>query len=377
MDLLNQNQYQQPKEIKGKKLIMFLMILSVILIITIIVVMAYISSTTEVKDKLYINGVQQEIIGGLIVEDTGGNKYISIKDLASLLGYEYYNSEYNNDGADTTKCYIKNKDLIAGFELGSNKLYKYEEGTNLDYQYYTMNYSIITNQENKLYIALEDLQQALNAYCIENSDKEIKIYSMENLATIYQADLKEKGYTISAEQNNQKALVYGWIIVNKDGLYSVLNSDYQEIIGLKYKSIYFDEYNKNYIVSNVNGQYGILSKTGAIGQTLKYDELEILNYENMLYKVKYNNKYGIIKKDGTMLTGIIYDDIGYPADSSKRIEYTLIIPEVDGKSGPLIVVKQNNYYGLITLEKGETFLPCDHLEKLYSSKRIRWNKLYN
>jgi len=373
MDLLNQNQYEKPKQIKGKKLIMILMILSIISIIIIIAVMAYLSANREVKDTLYINGTQQEITEGLIVQDTEGNKYIAIKDLARLLGYEYYNSEYNNDGEDSAKCYIRNKNLISGFELGSNKVYKYEEGTTLDYQYYTMDYNIITNQENKLYIALENLQQALNTYCIVNSNREIKIYSMEYLATIYQEDLKERGYTISTEQNNQKALAYGWIIVSKDGLYSVLNSEYQEIIGLKYKSIYFDEYNKNYIVSNVNGQYGILSNTGAIEQTLKYDELEILNYKNMLYKVKYNNKYGIIKEDGTMLTGIIYDDIGYPEDSSKRIEYTLIIPEVDGKSGPLIVVKQNNYYGLITLETGETFLPCDHLEKLYSSKRIRWS----
>ena len=31
-------------------------------------------------------------------------------------------------GYDTTKCHIKDGTLISGFELDSNKIYKYEEG---------------------------------------------------------------------------------------------------------------------------------------------------------------------------------------------------------------------------------------------------------
>ena len=90
----------------------------------------------------------------------------------------------------------------------------------------------------------------------------------------------------------------------------------------------------------------------------------------MLYKVSNNGKYGIMKKDGTMLTkNIIYDEIGYNAEPDKKIVYTLIVPDLDGK-GQTIVVKQNGKYGLIYLKDGETYLPCDHLDKLYAVNEL-------
>lgn len=318
---------------------------------------------------MYINGAQVEITPDLFLTDSQGNQYISLRDLSELLGYEYDNSEYQKYGVDTTKCYIKNKNLISGFETGTNIMYKYEEGTNLDYQYYTLRYNIAT-YNNKLYISIADLRQALNCSCTVSENKEIKINTMENLAKICQEKLNESGYTVATDQNSQKALAYGWVIVSKNGVYSVLNTNFEEIIGAKYSSIYFDEYNLNYIVSNTNGQYGIIANTGAIQQTLKYDGLEVLNYENMLYKAKNNNKYGIVKSDGTMLTQIIYDDIGYKADPANKILYTLIIPDLNGKMGKTIVVKQNNKYGLISIKTGETYLPCDHLDKLYSVNEL-------
>ena len=86
----------------------------------------------------------------------------------------------------------------------------------------------------------------------------------------------------------------------------------------------------------------------------------------MLYKVSNNGKYGIMKKDGTMLTkDIVYDKIGYDAEPDKKIVYTLIVPDLEGK-GQTIVVMQNEKYGLIYLKNGETYLPCDHLDKLYA-----------
>ena len=369
MDLLNENQYGQPKQNKSKAIIITLLILSIFAIIAILVAMVYLDSHKVVNDTLYINNVQQEITEELIVTDNQGVQYISIKDLANLLEYEYYSSEYNSYGADTTKCYIKNKKLISGFELGSKQIYKLEEETNLDYQYYELEYDIIT-YSNKLYIALADLSIAINAQCTINENKEIKINTMEYLASFYGEQLKEEGYTVVADQNSQKALAYGWIIVKKNQMYGVLNTEFQEIIGLKYSSIYFDEYNQNYIVSNTDKLYGIISNAGIIENSLKYDGLEILNYKNMLYKVKNNQKYGIMKENGIMLTEIVYDEIGYPADKANKILYTLIIPEVDGKSGNTIVVKQGKYYGLVTLENGETFLECDHVEKLYSISEL-------
>lgn len=365
MDLLNENKIQQPQEPKGKKVVLSLLIVAIILAVVIVALMIFLEANKVIPNTLYINQKEYTDVNNIIIADTEGNKYISLRELAEEIDYEYYSSEYGKYGTDTTKCYIKNKNLIVGFEADTKQIYKYEENTNLDYQHYTLKHNIIS-YNNKLYVALEDLQKSINAYCIVNKDNVINISTMEYLASVYQESLKESGYTVATEQNNQKALSYGWIIVNKNGMWSVLNTKLEEIIGARYKTIYFDEYNSNYIVSNENNQYGIITTSGQIEQLLKYDGLEVLNYENMFYKVKNNMMYGIMKKDGSLLTDIIYDDIGYPAEPERKILYTLIIPELNGKTEKTIVVKKDKKYGLIYLSDGKTYLPCDHLEKLYS-----------
>ena len=369
MDLLNENQYQNTEEPKGKKIVLILLILSIVLVIIIIALMIVLGSQETVGITLYINDQQQELSDTLIIQDEQGNQYIELENLSDILGYQFDNSEYQTYGVDTTKCYIRNENLISGFELDSNIVYKYEIGTNLDYQYYDLNHNIIM-YNGKLYIAIADLVEALNLYCTTDENNVIRISSAEHLSNSYQQQLQERGYTLSTDQNNQKALAYGWLIVSKDGVWSVLNTSFEEIIGAKFASIYFDEVNLNYIVSNSNGKYGIIDNTGVIEQPLKYDGLEPLNYENMLYKVKNNNQYGIMKSDGTMLAQIIYDEIGYQAEPQSNILYTLIIPELENETEKTIVVKQNEKYGLIYLETGETFLPCDHLDKLYSVNEL-------
>lgn len=369
MDLLNEKQSQKTQPSKGKKIVLTLLLCSVISAIAIIAIMIFLEANKVTPEILKINGEQKEEISDLTIKDTNGNKYIALKDLAEFLGYEYDSSEYQKYGTDTTKCYIKNGNLISGFEIDSNKMYKYEEGTTLDYQYYTLKHNIIT-YNNRMYVALTDLQKALNLECIINQNGVTEINSTNYLVSVYEEKLKDTGYTISPDQNNQKAIAYGWIIVSKNGIWSVLDPEFEEIIGSKYSSIYFDECNMNYIVSNTNGQYGIITPTGTIEQPLKYDYIEIINYKNMLYKVANSNQYGIMKKDGTLLTKIAYEDIGYKAEPAKKILYTLIIPDLDGKTGETIVVKQKGKYGLVYLETGEEFLPCDHVEKLYSVNEL-------
>ncbi len=368
MDLLNENQYKESSAPKGKKIVLLLLILSIIFTILIIGLIIYISTNRVPEEKLFINGEQKEITQDLFVNDQLGNQYIELKNLVELLGYEFENGEYQKDEVDTSKFYVKNQNLITGFEVGSNRIYKYEEGTNLDYQYYTLNCNIITNENNRIYIGLGDLTKALNCSYSINENKENRIESMEYLATTYQEKLNESGYVVASDQNNQKSFAYGRIIASRDGVWNILNENLEDI-GLKYSSIYFDEQNESYIVSNTSGKYGIIAIDGAIKETLKYEDLTILNYENMLYKVKNNNKYGIMKSNGkslTKLTDIEYDDIGYSENLSNKILYTLIIPELEKNMSKTIVVKKDNKYGLVYLATGDTYLPCDYLDKIYS-----------
>lgn len=369
MDLLNKNVNQAPQEVKGKKIVLLLLILSILMAIMIVIVMVYIVTNKTDTPKLYVDNQLIENSDSIVKSDEEGNKYISLKDLSELLNYEYVNNEYGKYGVDTAKCYIKNKKLITGFESDSNRIYKYEEGTNIDYQSYILDSNIISF-ENMLYINVNDIQIALNAVCTANQKQDFYIFSNEYLVSMYTEKLKDTGYTLATNQNELKALSYGYVIASRNGMYGVLNENLEEIINTKYLSIVFDEYYMNYIVSNANKQYGILSKNGTIEQTLKYDGLEILNYENKLYKVKNNSKYGIMKQDGTMLTDIIYDEIGYKPTENNKTLYTLIIPKQNGITDEKIVVKKDEKYGLINLNDGKTYLPCDHLVKLYAINEL-------
>lgn len=373
MDLLNERQYQKQETPKGKKTVLVLLVISIIAVILIGILMIFLEANKVIPKTLYIGGVAKEFPSEFLIGDSQGNQYVNLKQLAELFEYEFDNSEYQKFDIDTTKCYIKFGKLVSGFELDSNKMYKYEEGTNLDYQNYTLKHNIVAYNSN-LYISVDDLQQALNLKYIINNN-EIKIYNTEQLAGLYQEKLKENGYTIASDSNNKKALAYDFIIAEKNGIWSVFDTNYQEIIGgAKYTSIYFDECNFNYIVSNTNGQYGIISTTGRVEQSLKYDDLEIINYERMLYKVKNSNKYGVMKQDGTIIGKIIYDDIGYKANSQDKILYTLIIPKLENLPRETIIVKNNSKYGLMDIETGEELLPCDHLDKLYSVNEL--GKIY-
>lgn len=370
MSLLNQNTVNDSKFEKNKKIIFTLLIITTILIILIIGLMIYVSSNKTQEQTLQINGITKQITEGLFISDTEGNQYIELKSFAEAAGYEYYNSGYGSDGVDENKAYIKNGKLITSFEANSNTIYKHNENTNLDYEYYNMkNNAVLYN--GKMYVSLEDLPSAQNAlYNLQTETNSIKIYTQEYMAKAYQEQLTEKGYTVTTDANNQKALAYGYIIVTKGNKCGVLNSKYEEIISAKYTSIQFDELNLSYIVSNENGKFGVITITGEVKHALKYDDLQLLNYKNMLYVVKYNNKFGILKFDGTMLTDVIYDEIGYKEDEQNKILYTLLIPDLNGKTGETIVVKQNDKYGLIYLKNGKTFIPCDHIEKLYSINKL-------
>jgi len=368
MDLLNENKYKKEEVPKSKKIVLVLLILSIIATIFIVIALIYAKSNIKLPDVLKINDKEAQMSENLIITDTQGNKYISIKGLSTLLGYEYYNGEYGSSGESKEKGYIKNKNLVVGFEKDSNKIYKYEEKTNLDYQYYELKSEVFA-YNNNLYMDLADISESLNVIYNKNNNI-ISINTLEFDIDKHNIALKEKGYSVTTDLNNQKALTYGMLVVSKNGKWGVLDKNYNEVLGNKYSAIYFDEYNMNFIVSDENGRYGVLSNKGEVVYALKYDSLEILNYENMLYKVKNNGRYGVMKGDGALLTNIVYDDIGYPADVNKKIEYTLIIPAINEGVGETIVVKQNNKYGLVYLSSGEEFIPCTELDRIYSIEEL-------
>ena len=168
MDLLNENKYKKEEVPKSKKIVLVLLILSIIATIFIVIALIYAKSNIKLPDVLKINDEEVQMSENLIITDTQGNKYISIKGLSTLLGYEYYNGEYGSSGESKEKGYIKNKNLVVGFEKDSNKIYKYEEKTNLDYQYYELKSEVFA-YNNNLYMDLADISESLNVIYNKNN----------------------------------------------------------------------------------------------------------------------------------------------------------------------------------------------------------------
>lgn len=371
MDLLNQNSYNsKPEKSQGSKLVMVLLVICILLVALILSVMFYLKSTQAPKRILDINGAQEEVAQDVIISDDQGIEYISLKYLTDKLGYKYNKGAFREYGEDNTKCYIDNNEKIIGFTVNSSKIYKTTENSEIDYEYYKLDHNILMYQD-KLYIAVNDLKKALNIIYSVPGQNIIAIRTPEATSGAYAEEIKKSNYTLTKDANNIRAIAYGMLVANRDDLWGVLSTEnYQEIIGNKYRTMEFDENTETYIVSNERNQYGIISTDGSVKVALKYDSLKVISHEPLLYEVSKDQKYGIMKKDGTMLTEIEYDKIGYSAEKAKKINYTLIIPDLDEKTGRTVVVYQDGKYGLIYLSNGKTFIAPEIADKIYEIEEL-------
>jgi len=174
MDLVN---HEEPKVNKPKRIILILLITSIIAVIAIIALILYLSNEEAVlvsnKDKIFVDEIESSIAAGQIVLETNeGNKYLAIKELASLIEYNYFNGEYLKYTEDITKCYIENiietEEMsisnIVGLEANSNMIYKTTSVSNLDYEYIEIKHEILQSN-NKLYIAIDDVRSCIWSFC--------------------------------------------------------------------------------------------------------------------------------------------------------------------------------------------------------------------
>ncbi len=362
MDLLEQEygNNNSNKSSKKKSVLTALMISIFLLIIAITALYLLPKNTSPKKETLIVNGVAVEISQNMILSDDAGNKYISIKELTSDIGYQYFNGEYGKTTEDKEKCYVNNSDYIVGFKADSNEIYKTTVDSITDYQYFKLDNKIET-YNNSLYINIKDINFALNIIAAYNTEKnqtviETPAYIVEKLQKEYTDNKDTK--TIDTNINNENAIVYNLLVISENGKWGVLNySDKNEtIIGNKYTSLSFDEYTGNFIASN-NNKYGIISKNGSKVIDIKYDEISIINYNPVLYKIKNNNKYGVIDKDGNEVVPIEYDKIGYAGSTKNNANATIVIKNLkNNKNG--IVVNKSGKYGLINISNGEIIFEC-------------------
>lgn len=345
------------KNKKNMQIVMILIVIILLLSFTIIGVIFYLQKT---QFKFSIDGKEQLAYAEDMFVFEEEKVYISIKDMASLVGYKAYNGAYGSQeqySEDITKCYVEGKNEIASFELNSNIIYKTQINEK-DYEYFNVDEPVI-QINNKLYTTSEGISKAYNvAFSYTKENNQITIYTLPYLVSSYSNQIKNSA--ISTNFNNQKALLYNRIIVSDNSSsnnvkYGISTLNGTEVVGTKYKNIEFIESTQEFIVTTTENKMGIVTSNGSTKVQPQYDNLKQVDKNLNLYLATNNNKQGIIEENGKTLIYIEYDKIGidsinFPTNDIKN-PYLLY--------GNCIPVCKNGKWGMYD-KNGKIILPLEY-----------------
>ncbi len=357
MNLIENEEFNEKKQ--KTKMIMSIIIVFIILLLILSGVLLYmIYSVQKNTLKFNIDNKSTSFESGTFVIEND-KLYINIKKFAILMGYETHNSEYKDRySEDTTKCYISDENENASYILNSNTIYK-KATINDDYEYFELE-EPVKYINNELYVTEEGMEIGTNCLIQYNSNNNlISVISLENIVNQYATKFKNSAVADDkSDFNNRKALRYGLVVVQStDNHYGVYNSQGQEIIGTKYKSIKFKEDSQEFTVTTDEGKMGILTSSGNTKIEPNYDQIKQISKDLNYYLVSNNKKYGVINENGNIVIYLEYDQIGVDVTkfSSNNIENSYILYD------NCIPVQQNKKWGLLDIN-GNQILPLEYDE---------------
>lgn len=333
----------------------------------------YKTSTVEVTTEEGIyqeKSIQlgEEKVPAMLV-DPQGNAYYNIETISKIAGYKYNNGAYGSDNIDETKdkCYIDNGGEYVNFFADTNEISKNikaneqytgelkdlkekqnnsGENVELDVESFTLEKPVILFEES-LFASTEAINKGLNMMIIQNGNT-MQFYTIEALTSAYSSSLSQKGYTLTSNFKNQRALCNNYAVVGKDEEYGVVDlSTNKEVISLKYDTVEYVQSIGEFIVSS-NSNFGMI-KPGEASPTIKleYDSIKLLDASRKLYIVEKNNKFGVVSAKGEDIIPTEYDQIGLSSVSaykSQGITNKYII------AGECIPVMRNKTYGLYSVD---------------------------
>lgn len=367
MDLMDTIPENNKKVTKIKLWFAIVMVLIVLLIFAAIGIWLYSQSIMKNQFKFYIDGKRQTGYSENMFLYEGENIYVSIKDIAPLLGYTVYNGGYGQYTEDKTKCYVTNSKEAVSFEANSSKMYKYTviEANDSGSQTFNINQPVKAVGTN-LYITSEGLARAFNIMITRDTNtNSISIFTLPYLADYYSQSIANAAITAGTNNfsekimyNNQKAVLYNMMIVKdpQTEQYGVVTLDNptNPIIGIRYSSIEFMEGSNDFIVKTKEGKVGIIGSDGVTKVKLEYDQISEIDKNLGLYLVISNGKQGVVNKNGKVIVYQDYDEIGLPNtinDGNVTNKYILL--------DNCIPVRRNNLWGLIDIN-GNQILPIEY-----------------
>ena len=177
MELLSEE--KDEKQNKSKKYVAFAIIIAVVLLVLVFVMIMVLQQAEKNKEKLMVNGKKVTLPPSLTIVDNATEiTYFSIKKVADLAGYNYYNGGYQQYSEDKTKCYVESEKQVATLELDSNIVYKNTSEDKVNFDNYKIDLPVKT-YNNELYATQQAIQLAFNitiSYKTEN--KTLYIYTL-------------------------------------------------------------------------------------------------------------------------------------------------------------------------------------------------------
>jgi len=298
----------------GSKVIKILIAGIILIFIVIIALVFAIMQLKSNRFSAYIDGQGISITEDLFIIENG-KVYVSIKDIAELLAYNYHSGEYKSYLEDENKCYVESKNETASFFLNSNKISKVAPGTQDDYDNYTIS-EPVKKINDKMYILSDGIEIAFNVVFEYNQEKNrIQIYTIPSLIQSWSPQIIAAGYDLVSESdfNNNKTVLHGMFIVKNNSGIGVINTAMKEVVVPKYNKIEFVESTKEFFVTGAQNKVGILLSDGSTSSTKispQYDEIQVLDQESGLYVIKTNNRYGVIDDNGSNIIYPEYEQIG-------------------------------------------------------------------
>ena len=347
MNLIEES-FQRKEEKKKKratKIILVAIIVVFLIIVAIVSYLLYIQSTTL---KLTLDGQVNNSVKQLLVFESDGTVYVPIKEVASYLGYESFNGEYEDKSESQSKCYVLAKDQteVANFTLGSDTIYKKDlTQTNSDYEYVHIK-NPVKAINGVLYTTAEGIQEGFNvSFTYDQATNRVTIFTLPYLVQFYTPYVLDYGYAeISETFANQKAILDNMLVVMKEGnkdQYGVIDTDGKVLLDSKYDNITYLPNIGDFLVET-DRKVGVLSSSGQTKVDIIYDSLTLMDSDAGLYVASRDKKYGVIDTNGVIKIFIENDQVGIDiskfTENNIKSKYLLV--------NNLIPVKKGDFWGL-------------------------------
>ncbi len=363
------------KDKKMLNVVKAIIIIVVVLLVLIGGLLVYMSQLKTSEFKVTVDNKQITSIpdDAFIIE--GSNVKIQLKSIEKLLyGYSFRNGQYGRSSQyseDRTSCYIQNDNEVASFAQNSRNIEKVvlneggpalsvgeDASIKINYEEYEIENPVEMINDN-LYISIEGLCVGCNIQAkYDTKTNTFVILTLPYVANYYNNEIQEADVIgENAVFSNQKALLYGWVVVKDEkGNVGVNDTSNQMVIGKKYKAVKFIESTREFIVQTPEDKMGIMSIGSQGSKTVinpSYDG--ILQINENLYLVRNTEKdtniekYGIINKNNKKVVDVEFDEIGLDMNQIAKYDVQNAYILYDD----CIPVKKDNLWGFFSLSKEE------------------------